>query len=99
MIYDKTIILKSLPRTCLLITNLNGFDPGRAVIAEKRSFNVVIWLELRLVIASVQKNVVFFTRAGEPVNFLAAPAPARCFFFKRLRLLGFFYKRLRLLFF
>ena len=33
-------------------------------------------------------------RAGEPANFLAAPAPD--FFPKRLRLLVFFFERLRL---
>ena len=37
------------------------------------------------------------TRAGEPVNFLAVPAPG--FFFERLRLLVFFFERLRLFFF
>ena len=31
-----------------------------------------------------------FPRAGEPANFLAAPAPAPDFFFKRLQLLIFF---------
>ena len=39
------------------------------------------------------------TRAGEPVNFLAAPAPAPDFFFQAAPAPDFFPKRLRLLVF
>ena len=45
----------------------------------------------------VKKINIENSRAGEPANFLAAPAPAPGIFFERLRLQGAKNTRLRLL--